>query len=295
MSTTPSAETDPTLLLENGDAIGDTIPQLGFGCYKVPASAEGEEVFRNAIQSGYRHFDTASYYGNEATLGAALRHSGIPRHEFFIASKVWNDAQKAGRQSVRKSVEQSLQDLDFGGYFDLYFVHWPVPGHYVDTYKELQLMKQEGTLRNLGLSNFSAAEYQHLMKSDGITIQPAVSQFEVSPFMYRPEEVIYFQAAGLVVEASKAIHRGGCVLEDERLKQLGYKYGVTVAQVMISWGIQKGFVVLTKTCNADRMRENRHVLHFSLSDDDMHTLDALTGPGAAEARRALEQERKKSM
>lgn len=144
-------ETQPTCVLSNGKCV----PRLAFGLYKVPASDEGEQVILDAIHTGYRHFDTASFYQNEATLGRALKKSGLPRECFFITSKVWNDAQTKGRTAVRESVEGSLEALDFGGYFDLFLVHWPIPGHFVETYKELEILSDEGKLHNLGLSNFS--------------------------------------------------------------------------------------------------------------------------------------------
>jgi diketogulonate reductase-like aldo/keto reductase len=143
--------TEPTLTMSNGKSV----PQLAFGLYKVPASVEGERIILNAIHAGYRHFDTAAFYGNEATLGRALQKSGLPRENFFICSKVWNDAQKQGRAAVRESVEESLEALDFGGYFDLYLIHWPVPGCFVETYKELEILHSEGKLKSLGLSNFT--------------------------------------------------------------------------------------------------------------------------------------------
>lgn len=134
---------------------GKGIPQLAFGLYKVPSTDKGEQIILDAINAGYRHFDTAAFYENEATLGKALKRSGLPRESFFITSKVWNDDQKKGRAAVRESVEESLEALDFGGYFDLYLVHWPVPHHFVETYRELEILHDEGKLRHLGLSNFS--------------------------------------------------------------------------------------------------------------------------------------------
>jgi len=149
-----SSAEEPVLKLNNGH----TMPQLAFGLYKVPPTEEGESIVLNAIAAGYRHFDTASYYENEKVLGQALKKSGIPRNEFFICSKVWNDAQRKGREAVRGSVEKSLAAFDFGDdggcYIDLLLVHWPVPGYHVETYKELELMCKEGTIRSIGLSNY---------------------------------------------------------------------------------------------------------------------------------------------
>jgi diketogulonate reductase-like aldo/keto reductase len=188
---------EPTLKMVDD---GSYIPQLAFGLYKVPATAEGEEIIRMAVKAGYRHFDTASYYGNEAVLGRALKQSGIPREYFFVCSKVWNDAQKRGRAAVRESVEKSLVAFGFGGYFDLMLVHWPVPGHYVETYKELECLKREGKVRSIGISNFSPSEYEVLEQS-GKTVRPAVNQFEVSPFMFRKDDVKYLQDRGVLVSA----------------------------------------------------------------------------------------------
>jgi diketogulonate reductase-like aldo/keto reductase len=148
----PTLSTEPTLIMSNGIPI----PQLAFGMYKIPATDEGETIVGHAIKAGYRHFDSASSYENESTLGRALKKSGIPRENFFICSKVWKDPQIHGRQAVRKSVEESLAALDNrdDGYLDLFLMHWPVPGYHVETYKELELLHQEGKIRSLGISNY---------------------------------------------------------------------------------------------------------------------------------------------
>ena len=130
------------------------VPALAFGLYKIPNSSEGESTILEAIRSGYRHFDTASYYGNEPALGRALRQSQVPREDFFICSKVWNDAQKAGRGAVRASVEKTLSNLGLD-WIEVCYIHWPVPGHFVDTYKELELLHEEGLIKAIGISNFN--------------------------------------------------------------------------------------------------------------------------------------------
>lgn len=282
----------------DGTTISDmiNIPQLAFGCYKVPDNEKGEEVLRNALIAGYRHFDTASFYRNEATLGRVLRDSQIPRKQLFLSSKVWNDAQKQGRAAVRASVLQSLQELNFGDndnscYWDLFLVHWPVPGHFIETYRELELLQQEGKIKAIGLSNFSVDEYEALLKA-GIQIPPVLNQFEVSPFMYRPDDIQYFQSANhMVVAASKAMHRGGA-MDNNVLQTIAKAHNVTPAQVMVRWSIQKKLVVLTMSSSLDHQRENRQVSHFLLSAEEVAQLDALTTNEAVQARTELEKERK---
>ena len=270
------------------------MPQLAFGCYKVPDDEKGEMILKNALQAGYRHFDTASYYNNEATLGRVLKQSGIPREKFYLVSKVWNDAQKQGRTAVRKSVLQSIEALDFGGYWDLFLVHWPVPDHFIDTYKELELLQHEGKIRAIGLSNFSIEEYEALIAS-GITVPPVVNQFEVSPLMYRPKDIEYFQTKGnVVVSASKAMHRGEA-MTNETVQRIADAHSVTTAQVMLRWSLQKKLVVLTMSSSMEHQQQNREVTHFVLTDEEMEQLDSLTSGAAIGARAALEVERKRSM
>jgi diketogulonate reductase-like aldo/keto reductase/8-oxo-dGTP pyrophosphatase MutT (NUDIX family) len=286
---TPLVRAEPVLKLNTGAAV----QQLAFGLYKVPATDEGVQVISDAIAAGYRHFDGASVYGNEVQLGQALRKSGIPREEFFIASKVWNDAVKDGRAAVRKSVEKSLSDVDYGDYFDVFLVHWPVPGYFVPAYKELEEMHKEGRLRAIGLSNFSIEEYTELAES-GITVPPAMNQMEVSPVMYRKDLVDYFQSQNIVVSAYKPLNRAGSFGRPE-IADLAAKYAVSPAQIMLRWGLQKSLVILAKTSTASRMRENRGLMHFTLEEEDMAILDALTTEDDIRARREHELMRKTSL
>ncbi|KAK1739864.1 aldo-keto reductase family protein [Skeletonema marinoi] len=281
---------DPTLSISS---TGSPIPQLAFGMYKVPANEEGEAIILDAVKAGYRHFDTASYYGNEETLGKALKRSGIPRDQFFIVSKVWNDAQKLGRAAVRHSVERSIADLNFGTYYDLFLIHWPVPNYFVETYRELESLQGEKKIRHIGLSNFSPAEYEELI-SNNITVPPVVNQFEVSPLMYRPRDVEYFQYKGVLVSSSKALHRGKG-FDHWIIEIISKRHNITAAQVVLRWGVQKGLIVVAKTSNFDRMVENRDILHFSLGQDEMAKLDSITTEKDVSDRETLEKERKTQM
>jgi methylglyoxal/glyoxal reductase len=284
---------EPTYQLSNGAKI----PQLAFGLYNVPADEKGEEIILQAIAAGYRHFDTATIYGNTATLGRALRRSRVPRSEFFLVSKVWNDVIRQGRDSVRASFEKNLVELDFAGndgalWFDVLYLHWPVPGQFVEAYHELEALHNEGQIRGIGLSNFNIEEYEELVSS-GITVPPVVNQFEVSPVMYRPDLVNYFQENKIAVAASKAISRASA-FDIQPIKELAHKYAVSPAQIMLRWSLQKSLVPICKTSSSDRMRENRSVYHFSLDEAAMSLLDSLTAEEDVRQRTELESTRKAS-
>lgn len=283
MSTSSS---DPGYTLRNGDPV----PALAFGLYKIPATSEGETIILNAIVEGYRHFDTASLYGNEGVLGNAIRKSGIPRSDFFVASKVWNDAQKEGRKAVRASVERSLRELDLG-WIDVIYIHWPVPGCFVDTYKELEAIYGEGKTRNIGLSNFGTTEYNELVQSGSLTVYPSINQIEVSPFMYRPETIKFFQEKQILIAASKALHRASGIGEGI-VKSIADNHGVTPAQVLLRWSFQKRLIVVAKTSRSQRMKENRDVLKLSLTEEEIRALDSLTSEKDISDRQTLEIQRR---
>ena len=277
---------------------GVRIPRLAFGLYKVPANEVGVAIILQAIHAGYRHFDAASVYGNTAELGEALRQSAVPRSNFFLATKVWNDAVSNGRDAVRASIIQELNNLVGNragenapsAYFDLVYIHWPVPGKFVEAYRELEVLHKEGNIRCLGISNFNADEYAELMGGN-VSVPPVVNQFEVSPIMYRPDIVDFFQGKGIVVVASKSLGRASA-FDDTSIAQLSKKYSVSPAQIMLRWALQKALVPLCKTANSERMRENRCIEHFSLDKSDMKLLDSLTLREAIHERNSIEVMRK---
>jgi diketogulonate reductase-like aldo/keto reductase len=227
-------------------------------------------------------------YGNEQILGQAIRKSGLPREEFVISSKVWNDAQKEGREAVRRSVEKSLSELDCDGYIDILYVHWPVPGHFIDTYKELQDLCREEKIKSIGVSIFGIPEYEELLGCKDITVHPTVNQMEVSPFLYWPKTITYFQDRNIQVAASQALHRGTGIDEGIVKSTADSHDGVTLAQVMLRWSFQKRLIVVAKTANAERMEENRDILHFSLTEEEMMQLDSLTSEEDIRKREELE-------
>lgn len=282
----PSSK-DPTIRLNDGRLI----PSLAFGLYKVPKGDEGVRIISDAIRAGYRHFDCASVYKNETELGQAIRLSGLPREHFFISSKVWNDAQQEGVEAVRSSIRTSLSSLGTE-YIDLMYVHWPVPGHFVDTYRVLQeFHTNKSVIRNIGISNFGIAEYEKLMTSDGVTVPPAVNQIEISPLMYRPKTIQYFQDQGVTMVASKALHRA-CGIDVGAIPTIAKRHHVTPAQILLRWGIQHGLVVVAKTSRIERMSENRSLLDFTLTDEEMNELNSMTSEEHIRAREELELQRK---
>ncbi len=289
------------------------IPRLAFGLYKVPNTEEGVGIINDAIlRAGYRHLDSASIYGNEKTLGKALEHcfgmtkdvsygdsekKVLQRSELFVASKVWNDAQREGRRAVRRSVEQSLNDLGLD-YLDICYVHWPIPGYFVETYRELLNLRREGKLKFLGISNFRIADYEELLEKipPNEFVPPLIHQFEVSPFMYRPKTIDYFAQKQILVAASKALNRTiGLDSDDGKVvRDIAKCHSVTPAQVLLRWSYQKGLIVLSKTDSLSRMNENRNLFDFSLSPSEIDQLDTITKEEDVRAREELEAKRRSS-
>ena len=273
-------------------ANGTVVPTLGFGLYLCPP-ADCKSLVLDALKSGY----SASFYGNEPSVGeglaAAFEEGVCTREEVFVTSKVWNDAQIAGNDSVRDSVLSTLRDLRLE-YLDLFLVHWPVPGGvHCDTYKVLEEFVKSGKIKALGVSNYNREEYEELVGS-GLVVPVQCNQVDISPLIFREEEVRYFEGQGVRMVAYKPLQRGGA-LNDETVKGMAEKYGVTEAKVLIKWGVQKGFAVLTKTSKVERMRENLDVWGFTLEPADVKVLDNLTTKEAVAEREKHELKRKTNL
>ena len=184
----------------------------------------------------------------------------------------------AGRNGTRKSVLQSLQKLGLEGkdaYFDLFLIHWPIPGLFVEAYLELQVLHEEGTIKSLGLSNFNEKDYSSLMAAKGVSIRPIYNQMEVSAKMYRPNLIDFFHQRGMVVIAFKPLGRGEWLLDDT-LVTMATDYNVSTAHLLLRWCIQHGMAVVCKSSSSERMRQNRDLLNFEISPEDMQALDKLT-------------------
>lgn len=245
------------------------MPLLGLGVYKATAENEAESAIEAAVRQGYRLIDTASVYKNEENVGKGIVRCGIPRKDLFITTKVWNTAQRLG--DIQGAFERSLDRLKLD-YVDLYLVHWPVPGCYLNTWKDLERIQESGRALSIGVSNFEIRHLEELKKVSGIV--PAVNQIECHPLNYPRELIEYCQKHGIQVQAYAPLARGA-YLDHDVLCVLGTKYGRTTAQIGLRWAIQKGISVIPKSVHPARIEANAQIFDFTIEQEDMDILDTL--------------------
>jgi diketogulonate reductase-like aldo/keto reductase len=246
-------------------ADGNQLPLLGLGVWQVPDGRTCENAVRLALELGYRHIDTAQAYGNEASVGKALRDSGVPRDEVFITTKFY-----PGRKDPVAEAEQSLRRLGVDQ-VDLYLVHWPQGGP-VWAWPGLERARERGLTRSIGVSNFSAADLDQVIAAGSVT--PAVNQIQFSAMEYRSGLVDACRRHEIVPEAYSPLGTGRH-LKNRRVTEIAARAGRTPAQVLLRWCVQRGIPVIPKSTHRDRIAENSQVFDFALSDDDMAALDAL--------------------
>jgi diketogulonate reductase-like aldo/keto reductase len=256
-------------------ADGNEIPLLGFGVWQVPDGRECENAVRWALELGYRHVDTAQAYGNEPSVGRALRESGVPREEVFLTTKFY-PARKDPEAEARRSLERLGVE-----HVDLYIVHWPQGGP-TWAWDGMQRARERGYARSIGVSNYSAAELEALFAI--ADIPPVVDQVQLSPFEYRRRLLEACERRDVVVEAYSPLGTGRH-LGDERVRRIAERVGRTPAQVLIRWALQRDLVVLPKSTHRERIAENAQVFDFTLSDEDMAALDALDTTGGTDQAR----------
>ncbi|MBP7087252.1 MAG: aldo/keto reductase [Methanomassiliicoccales archaeon] len=247
---------------------GVEVPALGLGTYKLT----GEQAYapvRMALDCGYRHIDTASFYENEEAIGRAVRESEVPREEVFITSKVWNTEQ--GFEETLDAFDRTLQRLGTD-YLDLYLVHWPVSEKRLDTYRALERLYKDGRVRAIGVSNFTVRHLQELYGA--CQVMPAVNQVEMSPFLFQKDLLEHCQARDVLVTAFSPFGRGQ-VLGDPVLAEIGRRHRKTPAQVILRWCLQKGMAVIPRSADLGHLRQNSQVFNFSLDKEDMDKLDLL--------------------
>ena len=251
-------------------APNEQIPQLGYGVFQVPPK-QTEELVASALSLGYRHIDTAAAYGNEGPVGEAVHASGIDRGEIFITTKCWNEDQ--GYDQAKRACKASLERLELS-HLDLYLIHWPVPAHdlYVQTWKALIELQQEGHVRAIGVSNFQPAHLERLIAETGVT--PAINQIELHPHFQQVGLRREHERLGILTEAYSPLGQG-LELEDPVIVQIAEAHSRTPAQTIIRWHLQLGNVVIPKSATPERIRENLDVFDFELSDAQMQAIDAI--------------------
>ena len=251
------------------------MPQLGFGVFLVPPDEVIEPV-RTALDAGYRLIDTATLYDNEEGVGRAIRDSGVPRDELFVTTKVWNTDQ--GYDSTLRAFDnsQKLLGLDV---IDLYLIHWPAPkrDRYVETWKALERLYDDGRVRAIGVSNFTVAHLLRLL--DETDVVPAVNQIELHPGFAQTELREFHDAHDIVTESWSPLGRGHGLLDQPTVTDIAKRHDRTPAQVVLRWHIQLGLVVIPKSVRAERIRENFEVFDFELDAQEMDALSALSEPG----------------
>ena len=262
MTTNAPRLPDSTLTLTEGARI----PLLGFGTWQL----KGQDAVRAtsaALATGYRHLDTATVYGNEREVGRALAESGVPRDDVFVTTKC--PPGRAGQELdiLRESLELLQTD-----HVDLWLIHWPGEGSAnTDMWRAFVEARQAGLARAIGVSNFDISLIDEVTKATGAA--PAVNQVEWSPLLFDPETLAEHRARDIALEGYSAL-RGG-TLEHPAIVEIAKRNGRTPAQVIIRWHLQHDVIVIPKSVNADRIRSNADVADFTLTDEDMTTLDAL--------------------
>lgn len=256
-------------------ADGFEIPILGLGVWQIPDGEECEAAVRWALEAGYRHIDTAQAYGNEGSVGRALRDSGVPREQVFVTTKFF-----PGSDDPVAAAEQSLERLGFD-YVDLYIVHWPQRGS-TWAWSGMERARERGYTRSIGVSNFSAVELDQL--AEVASVQPVVDQVQFSPFEYRRGLLERCERDGVAVEAYSPLGTGRH-LSAPAVTEIAEQVDRTPAQVLIRWCIQRETVVIPKSTRRERIEQNAQVFDFELSGEQMARLDSLDVTGETDQAR----------
>ncbi|MEM8999142.1 MAG: aldo/keto reductase [Bacteroidota bacterium] len=254
-----------TFQLYNGVAM----PYFGLGVY---LSKDGQEVVNAvkwALETGYRHIDTAAVYKNEEGVGQGIKESKVQREAIFVVSKVWNSDQ--GYDATIRAFEASLDRLGME-YLDLYLIHWPVSGKYKETWKALEELYNQKKVRAIGVSNFMQHHLEDVMETANVV--PMVNQMEFHPYLVQQELLDFCVAHQIQYEAWSPMMQGK-IFEMDAFKQMASKYDKSIAQIVLRWDLQKGVITIPKSSNRERIVSNAAIFDFELSADDVNLLDAM--------------------
>ena len=245
------------------------IPVIGLGTWKSEPGEATYQAVLDSIEAGYRHIDTARAYGNEESVGSAVRDSGVNREDVFVTTKLrWEDE---GFESTIEACEKSLNRLNCD-YIDLYLIHWPLREKRNHSWKAFIELRERGLCKSIGVSNFTIEHLAEIEAKFGIL--PAVNQVEFHPYYYQKELLDYCNSKNIIIEAYSPLAHAKR-LDEPKLGAISEELGKTPAQVLIRWSIQRGMVVLPKSVNKSRIIENFSVFDFNISDSVMAKLDEL--------------------
>lgn len=246
------------------------IPQIGFGVFQVEDGPQTVDAVRTALEDGYRHIDTASVYGNEASVGKAIAESDVDRADLFVTTKLWNDDIRKHR--TKDAFQESLDRLGLD-YVDLYLIHWPAEG-WQEAWAAMQELYAQGRMRAIGVSNFERNHLTELLEQTDVL--PAVDQVESSPTFPNQNLIDFCHGKDIAVEAWSPLGgTGGNLLTDQRLLDIGEKYGKSSAQVVLRWDLQRGVIPLPKSVHSTRIMQNIHVFDFELDESEMQLISSL--------------------
>lgn len=256
----------PVVTLNNGV----DIPALGFGVWQIEDLKVCEYAVIKAIQTGYRMIDTASIYLNEMAVGNAIKNSGVSRDDLFITSKLW--VQDHGYEKSKSAFQRTLDRLQLD-YLDMYLIHWPF-GDFLGAWKALEKLYHEGKIKAIGVCNFTIEKLEELKANS--TVAPVVNQIELHPIFQQKELQVYDRENNIATQPWSPLGNGNAsLLDNESLKSIAEKHNKTVAQVILRWHLQEGFVVIPKSVTPSRIEENFNVFDFELTDDEMNVVRSL--------------------
>ncbi len=245
-----------------------SIEAIGFGTYRVPPGDEAYKAVTEALEVGYRSIDTAKYYDNEQDVGRAVRDAKL-QESVQITTKLWNDEQgydaalSAGRRSRDYLGVESI---------DLFLVHWPGENKFIETWKAFEKLKSEGTVKDIGVSNFNARHLEALREAGLAT--PVINQIEMNPLFTQAELRRYCAEHDIIIEAWRPI-MGGKIAKLDAIQDIATRHGKSLAQVALRWSVQRGCRVLPKSTHRQRMVENLNIFDFELSEEELAAIDAM--------------------